>query len=83
MSRIDSDRKNICGENIKRYREKKGLSLEQCCIKLKEEGLLLSTKELNQIEQGQKVVLDQEIICFCKALSITVEQLFEDISLSL
>ena len=83
MSRIDGDRKNICGENIKRYREKKGLSLEQCCIELKEEGLLLSTKELNQIEQGQKVVLDQEIICFCKALSITVEQLFDDITLSL
>ena len=72
MSRIDGDRKNICGENIKRYREKKGLSLE---------GLVLSAKELEQIEQGQKVVLDQEIICFCKALSITVEQLFEDISL--
>ena len=80
MSRIDGDRKNICGENIKRYREKKGLSLEQCCVELEKEGLLLSAKELDQIEQEQKVV-DQEIICFCKALSITVEQLFEDISL--
>ena len=48
---------------------------------LEKEGLLLSAKELDQIEQEQKVVLDQEIICFCKALSITVEQLFEDISL--
>ena len=73
MSRIDGDRKNICGENIKRYREKKGLSLEQCCVELEQEGLLLSAKELEQIEQG--------IICFCKALSITIEQLFEDISL--
>ena len=81
MSRIDGDRKNICGENIKRYREKKGLSLEQCSEELEKEGLLLSAKELDQIEQEQKVVLDQEIICFCKALSITVEQLFEDISL--
>ena len=79
MSRIDGDRKNICGENIKRYREKKGLSLEQCCVELEQEGLLLSAKELEQIEQ--KIVLDQEIICFCKALSITIEQLFEDISL--
>ena len=74
MSRIDGDRKNICGENIKRYRE-------QCCVELEQEGLLLSAKELEQIEQGQKIVLDQEIICFCKALSITIEQLFEDISL--
>ena len=81
MTRIDGDRKNICGENIKRYREKKGLSLEQCCVELEQEGLLLSAKELEQIEQGQKIVLDQEIICFCKALSITIEQLFEDISL--
>ena len=81
MSRIDGDRKNRCGENIKRYREKKGLSLEQCCVELEQEGLLLSAKELEQIEQGQKIVLDQEIICFCKALSITIEQLFEDISL--
>lgn len=81
MSRIDGERKNICGENIKRYREKKGLSLEQCCIELQKEGLLLSDRELKQIEQGQKVVLDQEIICFCKVLSITIEQLFEDISL--
>mgnify|MGYP000334977502 CR=1 FL=1 len=46
MSRIDGDRKNICGENIKRYREKKGLSLEQCCVELEQEGLLLSAKEL-------------------------------------
>ena len=81
MSRIDGDRKNICGENVKRYREKKGLSLEQCCEELKKEGLFLSAKELDQIVQGQKIVLDQEIICFCKALSITIEQLFEDISL--
>ena len=81
MSRIDGDRKNICGENIKRYREKKGLSLEQCCAELDKEGLLLSAQGLHQIEQGQNVVLDQEIICFCKALSITIEQLFEDISL--
>ena len=66
MSRIDGDRKNICGENIKRYRQKKGLSLEQCCVELEQEGLVLSAKELEQIEQGQKVVLDQEIICFCK-----------------
>ena len=57
------------------------MSLEQCCVELEKEGLLLSAKELDQIEQEQKVVLDQEIICFCKALSITVEQLFEDISL--
>ena len=48
---------------------------------LKKEGLFLSAKELDQIERGQKIVLDQEIICFCKALSITIEQLFEDISL--
>ena len=48
MSRIDGDRKNICGENIKRYREKKGLSLEQCCVELEQEGLLLSAKELNK-----------------------------------
>ena len=81
MSRIDGDRKNICGENVKRYREKKGLSLEQCCEELKKEGLFLSAKELDQIERGQKIVLDQEIICFCKALSITIEKLFEDISL--
>ena len=81
MSRIDGDRKNICGENVKRYREKKGLSLEQFCEELKKEGLFLSAQELDQIEQGQKIVLDQEIICFCKALSITIEQLFEDISL--
>ena len=81
MSRIDGDRKNICGENIRRYREKKGLSLEQCCIELKKEGMLLNAKELKQIEQGQKVVLDQEIISFCKVLFITVEQLFEDVSL--
>ena len=79
MSRIDSDRKNICGENIKRYREKKELSLEQCCIELQKEGLQLSVKELDEIEKAQKAVLDQEIICFCKVLSITIEQLFENI----
>ena len=66
MSRIDGDRKNICGENIKRYRQKKGLSLEQCCVELEQEGLVLSAKELEQIEQGQKVVLDQELFVFVK-----------------
>ena len=44
MSRIDGDRKNICGENIKRYREKKVCLLEQCCAELEKEGLLLSAK---------------------------------------
>ncbi len=81
MSRIDSERKNICGENIKRYREEKGMSLEQCCVELQKAGLSLSSKELNQIEQEKRIVLDQEIICFCKVLSITIEQLFENVSL--
>ena len=57
MSRIDGDRKNICGENIKRYREKKGLSLEQCCVELEQEGLLLSAKELEQIRSRNYLFL--------------------------
>ena len=55
MSRIDGDRKNICGENIKRYREKKGLSLEQCCVELEQEGLLLSAKELNKLNKDKRL----------------------------
>ena len=56
MSRIDGDRKNICGENIKRYREKKGLSLEQCCVELEQpehRGLKGQVKRLFSVFGGQ------------------------------
>lgn len=76
---IDGDRKNICGENIKKYREHRSLSLEQCCEELRQEGLTLSAIELNQIELGEQVVFDREVLYFCKVLSITVEQMFEDV----
>ena len=78
MSKTDGERKNFCGKNIKKYREDRELSLEQCCNVLKQVGLTLSEHELHLIELGKQIVLDQEILYFCKALFITVEQLFEE-----
>lgn len=79
MAMKESEQKNICGANIKRYRELRKLSLEQCCLALKNQGLILSCQELSQLECGLKAVLDKEIMCYCRALSITVDQLFEGV----
>lgn len=69
---------NIIGRNLKKYRELRGYTLRQFSLRLELFGLTMYHTDIYNIENGNKTVRDFEIKGFCKALNITLDNLYED-----
>ena len=68
---------NIIGENLRKYRNIKGVSQPVICKKLDLIGITMYISDIYEIEHGKKTVKDFEVLGFCKVLDITLNQLYE------
>ena len=71
-------KKNIVGNNLKRYREQKGLSQRDVCKKLELLGLQIYNSDIHYMEHGQKPIKDYESKALSIVLGISLEQMYED-----
>lgn len=69
---------NIIGKNLKKYRERKEFTQRELSQKLELYGLTIYHTDIHNIEHGNKTVRDYEIKGFCKALNISLEELYEN-----
>lgn len=69
---------NILGCNIKKYRELKNLSQRQLSDKIALLGIDIYASDISLIENNKLLIKDFEILAFCKALNISIDQLFEN-----
>ena len=72
---------NVTGANIRRIRKKNLGHLsdrEYCDYLLRTTGLLLSKSMLSRIENGQRGVLDYELVKIAESLEIEISELFKD-----
>ncbi len=69
---------NVVGQNIRKYRERKGISQRQLANKLNLKGINLYHSDISRIETNDLFIRDYELIGICKILGITYEQIFED-----
>ena len=69
---------NVIGQNIRKYREHKGISQRQLANKLNLKGINLYHSDISRIEANYLFIRDYELIGICKVLGITYEQIFED-----
>lgn len=69
---------NIIGKNLKKYREFRGLTQRELSERLELYGLIIYHTDIHNIEHGKKQVRDYEIKGFCKALNITLDNLYEN-----
>ncbi len=65
------------GENIRRFREKLGLTQEQLAAKLQVNGCDITRSALAKIEVGQRHLYPDEIILFKEILKVSYEDLFD------
>lgn len=70
---------DIIGERIKVAREKINMSQVELCEGLKKRGLSISRETLSKIENGSRNLAAIELKILCDALSISTEELLQDI----
>ncbi|MBE5820505.1 MAG: helix-turn-helix transcriptional regulator [Clostridiales bacterium] len=71
-------KKNIVGNNLKKYREQKGLSQRDVCKKLELLGLQIYNSDIHYMEHGEKPIKDYESKALSIVLGISLEQMYED-----
>lgn len=69
---------NIVGDNLRKYRLLRGYTLRQLSLKLELYGITMYHTDIYNIELGNKTVRDFELKAFCKALNITLENIYEN-----
>lgn len=69
---------NIVGDNIRKYRELKGISQRELSNKLNLMGINLYNSDISRTECHKLFVRDYEQKAICKILDISYEQLFEN-----
>ncbi len=75
---FDDDKKNIISQSLKRFRRDRGLNQSELAARMQTLGVNLDQQMVSKIERNQRIVTDYELVCLCRALSITVEDLLED-----
>ena len=65
------------GNNIRKLREKAGITQELLATKLQLLGCNITRSAIAKIEVGQRHLYPDEIILICKILNTTFESIFE------
>lgn len=66
---------NICGNKIKALRKEQNLSQRALADALQLEGLDLTKNTIQKIENGERFVIDIELVIIAKHFNITVDEL--------
>ena len=67
----------VIGQNIRKLREKSGLTQEMLSAKLQTEGCDITRSALAKIEVGQRHLYPDEIILLKKFLKVSYEDIFK------
>lgn len=73
-----TDQCNICGQNVRKYREQKKMTQDQLAAKLQTEGLGVNQNSISRIETGKRIVADFELVVIAKVLNVDVYCLLQD-----
>ena len=72
-----TDKLNIIGKNIRKFRKERGISQALLSAKLELIPMYICRGSISRIENGERAVTDIEIAAICKVLQITPNDLFE------
>lgn len=72
-----NDNLNIIANNLRKYREERGLSQPDMCRELALLGITMFNNDIYKIEYNKRTVKDYELYAFAKILNVSYEQLFE------
>ena len=70
-----SGNSNIISQNLRQLRKKRKLSQEALAAQMQLLGVDLNHALISKIERNQRFVKDFELVCFCKVLEVTEQDL--------
>lgn len=75
-----NDKSNVIANKLKKIRQEKKISQTKLCNKLEVYGIVMTKEDLSKIEHGNKIVKDFELWGISRALSISLDDLLEDLN---
>ena len=73
---IDTDKKNLIGDNLKKLRKKLKISQQQLSNKLELEGVYICRGSISRIEDFTRTVTDIELFAIAKVLAVDPSELY-------
>lgn len=74
---IDTDHKNLIGDNIKRIRKSKNISQQQLSNRLETYAIYICRGSISRIEDKSRTVTDIELYGLSQVLSTPIEDFFK------
>ena len=74
---IDSNEKNLIGNNLKLLRKQKHISQQELSNKLETLAIYICRGSISRIEDNSRTVTDIELYGLSKVLNVPIEKLFE------
>ncbi len=71
----NTEKCNICGQNVRQLRLQRKLSQDQLAAKLQTEGLGVNQNSVSRIETGKRLVADFELKALASVLNVDIEVL--------
>ena len=75
---IDGERKNIVGNNVRKYRQLKKMSQAELSAKLELMAIYICRGSVSRIEDMSRTVTDIELYGLSKVLDVPIEKLIDD-----
>ena len=75
-----NDKSNVIANKLKKIRQEKKISQTKLCNKLELYGIVMTKEDLSKIEHGNKIVKDFELWGISRSLSISLDELLEDLN---
>lgn len=78
---IDYEIQNVVGEKVRKYRMERNLSQRELSERLEMYAVYICRGSISRIESHARTVTDFELKAMAKILKVSVEELFDDLSL--
>lgn len=68
-------KKNVSGEQIRKFRRKNRLSQSELAARLQVKGVVMERDSISRIESGTRFVVDYELYIFAEVLGVKISDL--------
>lgn len=72
------DDKNVISCKLRHYRKKRKLTQGQLAAQLQVMNVNIDQQMISKIERNKRIVTDFELVCFCRALHVSLMDMLSD-----
>lgn len=75
---IFGENKNIISESLKSIRQDRHLTQGELAAKMQTYNINLDQQMISKIENNNRIVTDYELVCFCRALNVEINDILKN-----